>query len=236
MEHVIKGSVLPVLEMQLSPGERLISETGELAWMTDHISLRTAMTGIAGQGGQRGIMGAVKRAMSGGTLFMTEYTNPTSQPGLIVFASKVPGTIMELPLQAGQHYLVHRHGFVCGSGDVQLEMAFKPSMGGGFLSRIPFLLQRVSGPGTAFIELSGELTQYDLDPGERLLVHTGHVGMLEPSVSYELVTVPGLKNKFFAGDGLFLLALTGPGKVWLQSTTISNLAHAIYPYLPVNEA
>ncbi|MEN0015644.1 MAG: TIGR00266 family protein [Solirubrobacteraceae bacterium] len=232
MQHVIKGSVLPVLEMELSPGEKLIAETGELAWMTDNISMRTAITGISGNAGQRGLMGAVKRAISGGSLFMTEYSNAANAPGLIVFASKFPGTIMPIELSHGQSYLVHRHGFVCGTEGVQLEMAVQRSMGSGFLGRVGFLLQRVSGPGTAFIELSGELTQYDLDPGERLLIHPGHVGMLEPSVGYDVVTVPGLKNKFFSGDGLFLLSLTGPGKIWLQSTTIANLAHALIPYMP----
>lgn len=232
MNHVIKGTVMPVLEVELEPGEKLVSETGELGWMTGNMGMRTAVGGLAGnETGARGMFGAVKRALAGGTLFMTEYS-PTGQAGLVAFPAKLPGTIMERRLASGEELFLHRHGFLCGTESVRLEMAVQRRLGVGFLGGMGFVLQKVSGPGTAFIELSGEMTTYELDPGEVLLVHPGLIGMFESSVSYELTTVPGLRNKFFGGDGLFLVSLQGPGRVWLQSLTLANLAHAIAPYLP----
>jgi uncharacterized protein (AIM24 family) len=93
-------------------------------------------------------------------------------------------------------------------------------------------LQKLEGVGHAWIELAGEITEVDLTAGQTLRVHPAHVGVIDGSVDYELTTVPGIKNKFFGGDGLFLLRLTGPGKVWLQSLSLPMLAHALQPYLP----
>jgi len=91
----------------------------------------------------------------------------------------------------------------------------------------------LEGAGHAWIELSGELSEYDLAEGQSLRVHPAHIGLVEGSISYELTTVPGMKNKIFGGDGLFLVRLTGPGKVCLQSLSLPMLAHALQPYIVV---
>jgi len=93
-------------------------------------------------------------------------------------------------------------------------------------------LQRLSGNGTAWLELSGELIQKDLAPGEVLRVHPGHVGAFHASISFQITMVPGIKNMIFGGDGLFLAQLVGPGTVWLQTLPISRLAHQLEHYMP----
>jgi uncharacterized protein (TIGR00266 family) len=226
MQTKIHGSTLPVLELAIDRGETLIAETGQLSWMTGGIELRTT-TNTAGTSS---FFGAIGRALSGGGLFMTEYTAPY-QPGMVAFAAKIPGKMVEIQVQPGQGYLVHKHGFVCGTAGVQVGTGFQQSLGAGIFGGNGFLLQRVSGYCTAWIELGGEVVERTLAPGEQIRVHPGHVGMFEESVNFGITTLRGISNIFFGGDGLFLAELTGPGRVWLQTLTLPNLAHALAPYL-----
>ncbi|MGY2061458.1 AIM24 family protein, partial [Nocardia gipuzkoensis] len=122
-----------------------------------------------------------------------------------------------------------------GAGDVGVSTSFQRRLGAGIFGGTGFTLQRVSGDGYAWVELSGEVVQYDLQPGETLRVHPGHVGMFDARVSFDIAVMRGIRNILFGADGLFLAALTGPGRVWLQSLTISNLAQALLPYLPLPE-
>jgi uncharacterized protein (AIM24 family) len=226
MDHRIIGTVLPVLEITLAPGESIVSEPGELGWITSTIQLRTS-TQMAGA---KGLFGVLKRAVSGGGIFMTEYTSPGGS-GMVAFGTKVPGQILPIEIGPGHEYLVHRHGFLCGTSGVTLTIAFQRSLGAGVFGGEGFILERLGGSAQAWVELEGEVVTYDLKPGETLRVHPGHVGMFEQTVTFDLTTIPGITNALFGGDGLFLVTLTGPGRVWLQSAPLPTLAHALSPYL-----
>jgi len=128
--------------------------------------------------------------------------------------------------------MIHRHGFLCATPQIQIGVGFQQSLGAGIFGGDGFLLQRASGQGIAWLELSGELVVRDLQPGETLRVHPGHVGAFQSSVSFQITTVSGIKNMIFGGDGIFLAALTGPGRIWLQTLPISKLAHALSEYMP----
>jgi len=226
MRTMVTKSSLPVLEIELSPGEKIIAETGQLSWMTAGIELNTTHA----TAGTTGFFGAIGRALSGGGLFMTEYTSPY-QPGVVAFAAKIPGSIDELEVKPGQGYLIHKHGFICATEGVELTTGFQQSLGAGIFGGDGFLLQRLSGYCRAWVELGGEVIVRDLAPGETVRVHPGHVGMFQESVSFNITMMRGIKNIFFGGDGLFLAELTGPGRIWLQTLTLPNLAHALAPYL-----
>ncbi len=226
MDHKILGTTLPVLEMQLQPGESVIAVSGELSWMSASIDLQTT----TGSGGG-GLGGLFKRVAGGGSLFMTKYT-AQGAPGLLAFATKMPGHILPVEIGQGADYLVHRHGFMCGTEGIDVSAAFQQSLGAGIFGGDGFVLQKVSGSGQAWIELSGEVVPYTLAAGETLRVHPGHVGMFDSTISFEITRIKGIRNMLFGGDGIFLAALTGPGRIWLQSLPISNLAHALMPYLP----
>jgi uncharacterized protein (TIGR00266 family) len=227
VDAVIRGTTMPVLEVHLTPGESVVAESGQLGWFDDGVELETT-TALAGADG---MWDAAKRSFGGGTFFMTRYLS-TTQPGTVAFPARLPGKIVQVPLGPGRAYLIQRHGFLAGLEGVELTTAFQPGkIGAGLFTGFGFLLQRLEGVGHAWIELSGELSEVDLEPGQRLRVHPAHVGLIEGTVDYELTTVPGVKNKVFGGDGLFLLRLTGPGKVWLQSLSLPMLAHALQPYL-----
>ena len=227
MQHKIVGTTMPVLEFTLESGESIIAEAGELGWIGSTIDLHT--TTSAGGGG--GVFGALKRAVGGGTFFMTEY-RAVGGPGLVAFATKVPGHILPIDVTRGRTHLVHRHGFLCATPGIELSVGFQRSLGAGVFGGQGFILQKIGGEGQAWIELDGEVVTYDLQPGETLRVHPGHVGMFEDTVNFDITMLRGIRNVLFGGDGLFLAELTGPGRVWLQSLPLSNLAHALSPYLP----
>jgi uncharacterized protein (TIGR00266 family) len=231
MQTRIQGTTMPVLEVDLQPNESVFSESGELSWMTGSIQMTTHTQ----MGGGGGIFGALKRVAGGGSLFMTEY-RAQQFPGQVAFATKVPGHIVPVELAPGTDYMVHRHGFLCATPQVSIGIGFQQSLGAGIFGGDGFLLQRVAGQGTAWLELSGELIQKQLAPGEILRVHPGHVGVFQSSVSFQIITIPGIKNMIFGGDGLFFAQLQGPGTVWLQTLPISRLAHQISEYLPHAES
>lgn len=231
MKSRITGTTLPVLEIGLEPGDRIISEPGQFSWMSPNVTLQTS----ALTAGVSGLWGVLGRALAGGGIFMNEY-HTTAGQGMVAFAAKVPGTIMEVALVPGQSYLVHRHGFLCGTQGVEVSIGFQRSLGAGLFGGEGLVLQKLAGSATAWVELGGEIVAYDLHPGESLVVHPGHIGMFESTVSFEVSLIPGLKNALFGGDGLFVARLTGPGKIWLQTLTMPNLAHALSPYISVEGA
>jgi uncharacterized protein (TIGR00266 family) len=227
MQTRIQGTTMPVLEVQLDPNESVFSESGELSWMTASIQMMTHTQ----MGGGGGLFGVLKRVAGGGSIFMTEY-RAYQYPGLVAFATKVPGHIVPIELGQGPEYLVHRHGFLCATPQVTISVGFQQSLGAGIFGGDGFLLQKIGGYGTAWLELSGELIQRNLAPGEVLRVHPGHVGAFQSTVGFQITMVPGIKNMIFGGDGIFLAVLTGPGTIWLQTLPISRLAHQISEYLP----
>ncbi|MGP0021608.1 MAG: TIGR00266 family protein [Candidatus Sulfotelmatobacter sp.] len=227
MQSRITGTTMPVLEFALQPNEAVISEAGELSWMGSSIQM-TTHTQFGGGGG---IFGVLKRVAGGGSLFMTEY-RAIGAPGELAFATKLPGHIVPVEVSPGHEFMIHRHGFLCATQMIQISVGFQQSLGAGIFGGDGFLLQKVSGQGIAWLELSGELVVRDLQPGETLRVHPGHVGAFQSSVSFQITTVPGIKNMIFGGDGIFLAALTGPGRIWLQTLPIAKLAHALERYMP----
>ena len=230
MKHTISGTTMPVLQIQLDPGERIVAEPGEFSWMTENIQLNTTTQ----TAGARGLFSVLGRALSGGGLFMTEYS-PAGGSGMVAFSAKVPGTIHEVEVGAGHSYMIHKHGFLCATEGVQLSIGFQRGLGAGLFGGNGFILQRLSGPCTAFVELGGECVVYDLPAGQTIMVHPGHIGMFQETVGFDVTFMRGIRNAIFGGDGLFIARLTGPGKVWLQSMTVPGLAHAIAPYIGADD-
>jgi uncharacterized protein (TIGR00266 family) len=228
MQEQVLGTTLPVLSIGLDAGESVVAEAGEFSWMTDSIQMSTGTGG--GTGGQ-GILGALKRTVGGSSLFLSTYT-AVDMPGTIAFAAKLPGTILGIEIAPHTEYLVHRHGFLAGTAHIEISAGFQQSFSAGIFAGEGFVLQRVGGTGRAWIELAGEVVSYTLAAGESLRVHPGHVGMFAASVSFQVVRVPGITNRYFGGDAHHFAVLSGPGQVWLQSMPLPMLAASLAPYLP----
>ena len=231
MRPEIKGTTMPVLEIALGQGEYVLTPHGELAWMSAGVQMSQTVGGGNGGGGH-GFMSGLKRMLGGGGLLMTRYEGP----GTIAFAAKLPGHIVPVEIAPGQGYLVHRHGWLCGTEDITPSVGLQQSFRGGLFGGDGFVLERLEGAGTAWVELSGEIVSYDLTAGQTVLVHPGHVGMFQDSVNFQITRVPGVANILFGQDGFHLVALTGPGTVWLQSMPVPVLAQALSPYLPTQAA
>jgi uncharacterized protein (TIGR00266 family) len=230
MRAEIKGTTMPVLEVTLDQGEQVVSTHGELSWMTPNVQMSQHMSGGGAPGGHGGLMQGLKRVLGGGGLFVTHY-EAMAGTGMVTFAAKLPGHIMPTDIGPGQGFFVHRHGWLCGTPGITPSIGLQQTFRGGLWGGDGFILQKLEGQGQAWIELSGELVHYTLAPGQTLMVHPGHVGMFEGSVQFSMTRVPGISNIAFGGDGFFLVALTGPGQVWLQSMPLPVLAHALQPYL-----
>jgi uncharacterized protein (TIGR00266 family) len=223
MEYQIFGGTLPSVDITLRAGESVFTESGGMAWMTGDIKMDTGTRG--------GLLAGLGRKLAGESLFMTSYACQ-SGVGMVTFTPEAPGTILPFELQAGQSLICQKDAFMAAQEGVSLEMHFRKRLGAGLFGGEGFILQKITGPGLAFLEIAGDVREYVLQPGQLLQVDPGHLALYEPTVSYDITTVRGIANVLFSGEGLFLATLRGPGRVWLQSMPIANLAAKIARYIP----
>lgn len=220
MEYKIIGEPMPVVQCQLAPGESMVTERGSMCWMSPNLRMETG----AGSLGK-----AFGRMFSGESLFLNRYTAQGGQ-GMIAFASSFPGSIRALSISPDHPMVVQKAGFLASEEGVELSSFFQKKLGAGFFGGEGFILQKLSGSGTAFVEIDGFAVEYDLDPGQRIVVDTGNLAMMDASCSIDIQSVKGVKNVLFGGEGLFNTIVTGPGKVLLQTMPVSNFAAAMAPF------
>ena len=220
MKFSIEGDY-PILRCTLHQGETIKTTAGAMSWMTEDIDVEVT-TG--------GVMKGLSRMFAGESMFFSYYTAARNNQE-ITFASSLPGTILNIKME-GQTLIAQKTAYLASEKSVELQTVFTKKFSAGLLGGEGFILQKLSGHGELFLEADGSLTEYNLAPGQSILVDQGHVFMFEESVNYEIKTVKGMKNVLFGGEGLFLVKLTGPGKAILQSMPISNLASKIIPFVP----
>lgn len=223
MNHTIEGKY-PVLRCYLNRGETILCSAGNMSWMTDGLSLETSSRG--------GLFKGLTRAMTGEGVFQNRYrANEDGQE--IAFAASLPGEIIHIEMR-NQTVIAQKSAFIASSEQIDFEVVFTKRFSAGLIGGEGFILQKFSGYGDLFLEADGSLVEYDLRSGESMLVDQGHVFMFDETVSYSIETVKGLKNMMFGGEGAFLVKLSGPGKVMLQTMPISNLAEKIIPFVPAS--
>lgn len=223
MDYKISGTLMETLDIHLKKGESVYTESGGMAWMQGKITMETNTRG--------GVMAGLGRMLSGESLFLTTYTCESGE-GIVTFTPEISGKVLAMPLAAGESLICQKDAFMCAEDSVQLEMHFKKKLGAGMFGGEGFILQKVTGPGTVFLEIPGEVRDYSLQAGESIQVDPGHIALFEPTVDYDITRVKGLTNIFFSGEGLFLANLKGPGKIWLQSLPLANLAAKLSRYMP----
>ena len=219
----IDGTVMQVVSIQLEPGETIYSESGGMSWMTGNVEMRTHSGGGLGK--------MLKRAVAGESLFITDFY-VSSGRGVVSFASEFPGKILPFDLKQGESLIVQKDAFMCAEKSVDLDMQFRKRLGTGLFGGEGFVMQKLTGPGLVFMEVDGEVVEYDLKPGQLLKVDTGHIAGYEPTVDFDVTMVKGLGNILLGGEGLFLATLRGPGKVWLQTMPMSKLANKVAQFMP----
>ena len=223
MEYQIIGEPLPVLICDLNAGETVITEAGAMSWMTGNMVMETTSGGGVGK-----IFG---RMLSGETLFQNKYT-AKGQQGQIGMSSRIPGSIRAYEITPNRTLVVQKGGFLAGTEGIELSIHFKKKIGASIFGGEGIVMQKISGQGTVFIEIDGYAVDYDLEKGEKVIVDTGYVAVMDETCTMDIVTVPGVKNMLFGGEGVFNTVVTGPGKIVLQTMPISNLAGSLVPYIP----
>ena len=223
MQYQIAGEPLPVVTCQLAAGETMITERGSMSWMTPNMRMETTTNGGLGK--------AFGRLLAGEALFQNRYT-AQGGPGLIAFASSFPGSIRAFEIGPGKELVVQKSGFLAAEAGVELTVFFQKKLGSGFFGGEGFIMQKLSGQGIAFAEFDGHVVEYELAAGQSLVVDTGYIAAMDATCSMDIVTVPGVKNAFFGGEGLFNTVVSGPGHIWLQTMPISSVAAVLRPFFP----
>ena len=236
VDYEIKGSEMQFVEIELDPGEAAVGEAGSLFFMDAGISMDTVFGDGSGGGGGGffgKLLGAGKRLVTGESLFTTVYTNQVAQKQRVAFAAPYPGKILPMDLrQMGGMLICQKESFLCAARGVSLGIYFQQKLSVGFFGGEGFIMQKLEGDGLAFVHAGGTVLRRELQPGQTLMVDTGCLVALTPSVSFEVQYVGKIKTALFGGEGLFLAKITGPGTVWLQSLPFSRLASRVFAAAP----
>ncbi len=222
MKYNIIGEPLPVVICDMDPGEVMITESGAMSWMSPNMKMETTTGG--------GIGKALGRMFSGDTIFQNRYT-AQGGPGQIAFASSFPGSIKAVEIAPGKELIVQKKSFLASESTVELSIFFQKKIGSGLFGGEGFIMQKLSGSGTAFVEIDGYAVEYNLQAGQSMVVDTGYLAAMDPTCSMEIVSVPGVKNMLFGGEGIFNTVVKGPGKVILQTMPVNAVAGAIQPFI-----
>jgi uncharacterized protein (TIGR00266 family) len=223
LKYHILGTVQQTLAVELQPSQVVYSDAGAMSWMTSTIAMNTKAGG--------GLGGMLKRAVSGATVFIIDFS-ATGAPGQVSFSTDFPGKVLPIELEGGQSVIMHKHAFLCAEKSVGLDVFFTRKLGAGLFGGEGFILQKLTGPGMVFAELDGDAVEYSMKAGEVMKVESGHVAMFEASVSFDVQMIKGITNILASGEGLFLATLTGPGRIWLHSMTVSKMAHRLMEFIP----
>ena len=224
MNYEIKGEPMPVVICSLNAGETMITEKGSMVWMSPNVEMQTSAGGFGK---------AFGRMFSGESMFQNFYT-AKGGPGMIAFASSFPGAIRAIEVGPGRSVVCQKSAFLASEQGVELSVFFQKKVGAGFFGGEGFILQKLSGHGTAFLEIDGSAVEYDLQPGQQIVIDTGNLAMLDATCTVDVRTVKGVKNVLFGGEGLFNTVVTGPGRVVLQTMPISNFAMSVASMMPSN--
>lgn len=224
MNYNIEGGVMPILEVNLNDGETIITQGGGMIWMSPNMKMETT----AGGAGK-----VFTKMLSGESIFQNRYT-AMNGPGFITIAPSFMGTVIPFEITPNQSLIVQKSGFLASTTGVNLEVCFNKKIGAGLVGGEGFIMQKLTGQGTAFIEIDGYCKQYNLAPGQQIIVDTGNLAAMDATCTMDVQRAGGGIKNLFGGEGLFNTVVTGPGRVFLQSHPIQTIAGAIRPYIPTN--
>ena len=223
MQYKIEGTPLPVVICQLDRGECMMTEKGSMSWMTPNMKMETTSNG--------GIGKALGRMLAGESICQNRYTAEGGE-GMIAFASSFPGTILPVEITPDRPVIVQKSAFLAGVESVDISLFLQKKLGAGFFGGEGFIMQKLSGEGIVFVEIDGSTVEYDLAPGQQMIVDTGYLAMMDGTCSMDITAVKGAKNMFFGGEGAFNTVITGPGKIVLQTMPVNSVAGALIPFMP----
>lgn len=226
MQYTISGDNLQMVNLSLAEGEEIAAEAGAMVNMSGNMRMESAVTG--------GLFKGLKRMMTGESFFLSHFT-PAGGSGQVAFAGNVPGKIVPISLN-GNEFIAQQDAYLCAEMSVDLDIAFTKRIRAGLFGGEGFVMQKLSGHGTAFLHCCGDIIEMTLTPNQVMKVQTGLVVGFDSTVTYDITRAGGISTVLFGGEGLFLTTLQGPGRVVLQSMDVAKLARALIPYLPHPES
>lgn len=221
MNYEIKGGNLPVVICHLKKGEYMLSDSGAMSWMDPVMKMETTSGGLSK---------AFGRMFSGETIFQNQYQ--ATEDGMIAFASSFPGSIKAIEVNPGHEIIVQKSAFLAGSENIEVSVFLNKKISSGLIGGEGFIMTKIKGTGTVFLEIDGSAIEYDLLPGQQMIIDTGYLAMMEATCTMEIQSIKGIKNKLLGGEGFFNTVITGPGKIILQTIPISAVAINLIPFLP----
>ena len=221
MNYEIKGGNLPVVICHLKKGEYMLSDSGAMSWMDPVMKMETTSGGLSK---------AFGRMFSGETIFQNQYQ--ATEDGMIAFASSFPGSIKAIEVNPGHEIIVQKSAFLAGSENIEVSVFLNKKISSGLIGGEGFIMTKIKGTGTVFLEIDGSAIEYDLLPGQQMIIDTGYLAMMEATCTMEIQSIKGIKNKLLGGEGFFNTVITGPGKIILQTMPISAVAINLIPLLP----
>lgn len=223
MTYEIKGGNLPAVICKVAEGEAMVTESGGMAWMSSNMKMETTTGG--------GIGKAFARAFANEHMFQNIYT-AEGGPGMIAFTSSFPGEIRAMEITPGNGIVVQKSAYLAGEKGIELSTVFQKKLGAGFFGGEGFIMSKIGGQGTVFLEINGSVVEYELGEGESMKVATGYLAAMSESCTMDVEMIKGAKNVLLGGEGLFNTVVKGPGKVLIQTMPIAAVAEALIPYLP----
>ncbi|MFH1445280.1 MAG: TIGR00266 family protein [Nanoarchaeota archaeon] len=223
MKYDLQGTTMQMLNVELAQNETIVSESGRLVYMSDNVKMETKAKG--------GLFAGLKRKFAGESFFLVHFT-PQAGPGTMGFGTEFPGKIIPMKMKNGETIIAQKDAFLCSEESVTFDATFTKRIGAGLLGGEGLILVKIKGPGQVFFNVGGEVTEMKLKAGQKIRVDTGNLAMFDEGMDYDVERVKGVKNIIWGGEGLFLATITGPGRVWVQSMPVNELAGKLAEYLP----
>ncbi|EKE03225.1 MAG: hypothetical protein ACD_20C00234G0047 [uncultured bacterium] len=221
-DYEIIGDDLQAVKINLSKEKAVLADPGNLVYITNNIKMDVTL----GEFNYfEKVLSAFKRAIVGENFFLTRFSSD-SDIGEIVFSSPVPGKIIPVEIPP-EGLICEKQSYLCSDSNIKIEIAFARRIGAGLFGREGFILQKLTGEGTAFIQASGTIIKKTLQPEESIRLDPGCVVAFEPSVDYDIKYVGDIRTALFGGVGIFFVTLIGPGDVYIQTLPLNKLSQKI---------
>jgi uncharacterized protein (TIGR00266 family) len=232
-EYIIHGNDLQMVEVTLPPEQSVIAEVGALTYMEQGVKFETRL----GDGSERteSVMGKFfsigSRILSGENIFVSHFTNNNDSNAKVAFSAPTQGCIIDIKLSKFNNtILCQKDAFLAAERGTHISVAFSKKINFGLFSDVGFIIQKLTGEGTIFLNSSGSVLKKALND-EEVIIETGSLVAFTHGLDYSVSLIKP-KNAVFGGEGLFLTTVKGTGTVWIQSHTMTKFVNRISHLLP----
>jgi uncharacterized protein (TIGR00266 family) len=206
-------------EITLPAGGSVRVEAGAMAMTRGDIQIATSTQG--------GFMKGLKRTLGGESFFVNDFSSGSG--GVVAVAPALPGDMALVPMSGSGALMVQSGSWI--ASDPAIDVDSKWGGGKTFFSGEGLILLKCTGQGDLLVSAYGAIRSHELPAGEKITLDTGHVVAFDDSVQFSVRKAGSWKSTILGGEGL-VTDFTGPGRVWLQTRSSSDLVAWIQSKLP----